>query len=470
MVFGGLRPQSGQYKFAGRFYLDVGTEDPSQRVIFVKDAEIRRRRLETDAACMSAGYFPLTSSMDGEEIMGQWLRYLQSIRSPQYYKDAILPEEAELTRRNAVLKECFQGLVDTKLAVYIVPPSYFLGDICDVFEKLNTTGTEVSTVDLIHSWLYADTAKSSQQPILLRDWMNDLGDTEGAVGWSSSKDRPELVAQIVTACYIASDLKPPPRRVGRGSTASVTTIKSGDLLAVPTEHWKLITANTQLIAEFLHDFQHVVAGGAFPYTQCPYPAVAAIYVALRWHSHSDHASLRNKPWGLTELNAIFKAFFWRNALSNRYDQGFLSKLGTDLRELRRLLDQRTQHDKIASWAAAVEKELIKYIHDTPQVVVPSKDSLIEELTNGRPVGASLRTYTLPMLGGVKSDLVDVRLIFVFQEERQLSYTISIPKHGADRLKAVRSGRSLILTLPNETGLTLSPTLCHLAACPITAGK
>lgn len=409
MVFGGLRPQAHQYKFAGRFYLDVGTDDPAQRVIFIKDAEIRRRHLETDAACMSAGFFPLTSSVDGEDIMGQWLRYLQSIRSPQYYKEGTLPEEAELNRRDAVLKDCFQGLVDTRLAVYIVPPTYFLGDICDVFEKLNTTGTEVSTVDLIHSWLYADTARSSQSPILLRDWMNDLGDMEGAVGWASSKERPELVAQIITACYIAADIKSPPRRVGRNSPSSITSIKSGDLLSVPTDHWRQVVANTPLIAQFLNDFQLVVAGGNFPYTQCPYPAVAAIYVALRWHAHFDHVRLSVKPWGRTELDALFKAFFWRNALSNRYDQGFLSKLGTDLKELRALLGKRAHYDKLASWGASVGDELAAYIHDTPQVVLPTKAALIDELTDGRPVGATLKTFTLPMLAGVKTDLVNASL-------------------------------------------------------------
>jgi hypothetical protein len=85
------------------------------------------------------------------------------------------------------------------------------------------------------------------------------------------------------------------------------------------------------------------------------------------------------------------------------------KLGTDLRELRRLLDSRTEYKKIADWGTSVEEQLASYIHDTPQVVLPSKEALIEELTDGRPVGASLRTFTLPMLAGVRTDLINASI-------------------------------------------------------------
>src|SRR5271166_2026685 len=55
MAFGGLRPNSNQFKFAGRFYLNVATSDPTQRVIFFRDAELKRRHLDNDAACIEIG-------------------------------------------------------------------------------------------------------------------------------------------------------------------------------------------------------------------------------------------------------------------------------------------------------------------------------------------------------------------------------------------------------------------------------
>src|SRR5690606_31383290 len=99
---------------------------------------------------------------------------------------------------------------------------------------LNTTGTKVSTVDLIHSWLYTDTSREARQPLSLRDWIDELGQLQGAIGWASRDDRPELIAQIVTASYIALTEKAAPRKVGRKQPTALTSVKAGDLLATPT--------------------------------------------------------------------------------------------------------------------------------------------------------------------------------------------------------------------------------------------
>jgi hypothetical protein len=271
--------------------------------------------------------------------------------------------------------------------------------------------------------------------------MDELGQQDGAVGWASSTDRPELVAQIATACYIAADNKAAPRRVGGDTSGTVSTIKSGDLLAVPTAHWHSITSNTQLLAEFLRDFQFVVAGGLFPYSSCPYPAVAALYVGLRWHHYFDRSAGGNKPWGRAELDALYRAFFWRNALINRYDQGFLSKLGTDLRELRTILDDRVLFDNINSWTSSAEPRLSKYLHDPSQAQLPTEDGLFDELTDGRPIGATLRTFTLPMIASIRTDLIDpdISLEYPIGEEAELHHIYpkawcSNSKSG--RLKAI----------------------------------
>jgi hypothetical protein len=325
--------------------------------------------------------------------------------------------------------------VNTKLAVYIVPPSYVLGEICDIFEKLNTTGTKVSTVDLIHSWLYSDTAKAGAGPILLRDWMDDLGQQDGAVGWASSTDRPELVAQIVTACYIALDRKPPPRKVGRSHSGTISSIKSGDLLGVPTEHWKNATTNTQLISEFLRDFQEVVAGGAFPYSACPYPASVSVYIGLRWHSYFEHAALVDRPWSRVEVDALFRAFFWRNALINRYDQGFLTKLGTDVKELRGILDVRPKFKTVAEWASAAAVDLSKYLHAPPNAALPHGETLFEGLTDGRPSGAAQKAYTLPMIAGAKVDLVDPSISLRFPSSEAVELHHIYPKAWCSNSKS-----------------------------------
>ena len=398
MAFGGLRAPDRRSRFAGRYYLNVCSQEPSKRVVFFKEADVQRRKLEIDANCVSAGLFPLSSNLDGEEVLPQWMRYLQALHNPVFYEGGMLPERDELDRRDEILKKCFEGLVGTKFAVYIVPETYHLGAICEIFETLNTTGTKVSTVDLIHSWLYSDTSRDDAK-ILLRDWIADLGQKDGAIGWASLEDRPELVAQIVTACYVALNTKPPARKVWGDVPPNISSLKADDLLAVPTLHWQNIIRNDDLLAEFLGDFQKAVAGGAFPYSSCPYPITAAIYVGLRWHAHFD---AEDRPWGRDDLDALFRAFFWRNALSNRYDQGFLTQLGADIKELKSMLSTRAGHTSARQWSGHIQDGLDRYMEG----VLPDHEQMIDLLTDGRQLGALQKALTLPMIGASREDLLD----------------------------------------------------------------
>lgn len=398
MAFGGLRASDGRNRFAGRFYLDVVTPDPSNRVVFLREAEIKKRNLLSDASCIGCGLFPLASSVEGEEVLAQWMRYLQALNNKDNYEGGVLPDEENLKRRDKVLKEAFEGLVGTKLAVYSVPESYGLADICEIFETLNTTGTKVSTVDLIHSWLVADTNDDPEGTLLLRDWIADFGQKDGAIGWSNPQERPELVTQIVTACYVAANSKPAPREVRGMGGPGISSVKAADLLATPTTHWKAAVANDDLLARALGDFQTVVADGYFPYTQCPYPVSAAIYVALRWHHHFD----RPKDWGREELDSLYRAFFWRNALSSRYDQGFLTKVSADLKLLKASLIRRSAFKSANEWALKAQADL----HEAMGGVVPTKEQLVEALTEGRQTGAFQKALTLTMIAGARGDFLD----------------------------------------------------------------
>jgi hypothetical protein len=420
MAFGGLRAHDGKYKYSGRYYLDVGTSNASKRVCYLKESEVRRRGLLTDANCVGDGLFPLASNNEGEEILPQWMRYIQAIRNPSFYPNGELPPVGELDRRDGILKRAFEGLVGTKLAVYVVPDTYHLAAICDIFETLNTTGTPVSPVDLIHSWLYSDTYNDPDGALLLRDWISDFGEKDGAIGWASELDRPELTAQIVTACYVALETKPDLRPVSGNIVTTITSIKSADLLATPTLHWKNIIHNDDLLAEFLGDFQNTVAGGYFPYSSCPYPVSAAIYVALRWHAHFDGPDERR--WGREDLDAVFRAFFWRNALSNRYDQGFLSQLGTDIKEIKSWLCRRADHPSANRWAIFVHGCMVEYM---PGLV--SKQTLVDWLSDGKQTGALQKTLILPMVAGAKRDLLDPTIKLSYPSTEQVELHHIYPK-------------------------------------------
>jgi hypothetical protein len=194
---------------------------------------------------------------------------------------------------------------------------------------------------------------------------------------------------------------------------TLTSIKAEDLLATPTIHWKQMVRDDSPLNQYLGDFQEVAAGGPFPYKECPYPVSAGIYVALRWHAGKESTA----GWGRDELNSLFRAFFWRNALSNRYDQGFLTQLGTDLSFLKELLGLRAKIGNVTEWAATVQKKLEDHMKDSP---LPTEEELYDKLTDGRPGGALQKAFSLPMIASVKKDLVDPQISLVYGSGGELA--------------------------------------------------
>ena len=415
IAFGGLRPRDGRLRFWGRFFLNVAEREEAKRIEFVREAEVLTRGLNSDAGAIGQGRFPMSSSNPDESLMQQWYRYSQAIRESSNYPASVLPDDEELERRNRILARSFEGMMQTKLAVNVVPPSYSLPEICEIFEVLNTTGTKVSTVDLIHSWLFSETA-TDESPILLREWMDRLGEQSGAVGWSSSTDRPELVAQMATAAYVSLESKPEPRAVGRSQPTRVASIKSGDLLATPTLHWKNIIADEQKLVCYLSGFQQCVSGGAFGWQACPYPATAAIYVGLRWHHGADVETTH--PWAVSDLDALFRSFFWRNALSSRYDQGFLTQLGADIAQLKRILNTRPEFASFDEWAVSADERLDTFMSK----LVPDSTEL-RDLYSGRQTGALQKALLLPIVARADRDLLspEVDISFPTRTDIQLHH-------------------------------------------------
>lgn len=398
LAFGGLRALSGVYRNAGRYFLDVCATDDTERVKFITEREVTRRNLSALKSAVSAGLFPLEVT-DPDAIFEQWMAYLQHIRDQDYYKDGILPTPAELERRNRILQNAFNGIIKTKIALYTVPQTYDLADICDIFETLNTTGTKVSTVDLIHSNIYSDTAAQAGGPTLLRETIDELGEFDGAVGWASSKDRPELIAQMVAATHVALETKPDARAIGGKKDYKISSVKSQDLLAVPASHWQNVFEESATFAGFLGGFQLAVAGGHFGMNQCPYPASAAIYVALRWYHQFERKF--SGEWKVQNLDHLFRAFFWRNTLSTRYDQGFLTQVGTDIREIKGFLHEAKVDEDIDHWRLRANAWLDDYIG--PAV---GSETVFEIITDGSEAGALRKSAQLLLYSRARFDVID----------------------------------------------------------------
>lgn len=457
MAFGGLRATDARRKFSGRYYLDVTHNDPSERVRYIPAAQVKANKYDQLATCIGAGLFPLATNHE-KGLMGQWMAYLQAIHDSANYPNGVLPEAEDLAQRNAILQQAFEGINETVLAVYIVPAEYTLGEICEIFETLNTTGTRVSTVDLLHSWLFNDTSKD-QDPILLRDWIEELAQFEGAAGWASKSNRPEIIAQTVTACYVVLDdpEKPQPRSVGGAKRqASVTALKAADLLATPAEFWREAVDSPKSLASYIGDFQKCVSGAYFPLVECPYPVTVAMYSALRWYM--DHDSRYSGQWSVGELDGLFRAFFWRNSLSGRYDQGFLSQSATDLKALKDLLFRRAKAENANSWASEANDFLSKNLGLTP----PLEDSVWQQLLQARPAGALGRALSLPVRTRPTVDLLEPGTKIGYPSEKPVELHHIYPqawcsnnRHGAlgDVLDPNKAEYDYVKSVANLTPLT-----------------
>ncbi|MBR9653525.1 DUF262 domain-containing protein [Thalassovita aquimarina] len=400
LAFGGLRAIDGKYKHSGRYFLNVAAEDPLDRILYKSEKEIQKDGLNIPATAIGKGLFPLWVD-DPDSIYSVWMDYTQKIGNPECYPSGQLPPQEEIQRRYQVLQKAFNGIINTKLAVYIVPKSQSLGEICEIFETLNTTGTKVSTVDLIHSWLYADTVGRGSQPILLRQEIDELGEYDGAVGWSSSKERPELIAQIAAAIHVALDNKPEPRSVSGAKVTRISSIKSPDLLAVPDRLWETFFDRKQDVAKFLGDMQEAVSGGRFSMNQCPYPASATIYMALRWYREFDAPKSVN--WDQQHLDNLFRAFFWRNAFSTRYDQGFLTKVGRDIADFKAFLGSNSSTN-FEDWKSVANTWLDKLIPTEGL-----KYEIDRSVSDGSLSGALRKAALLLLYTKSRKDVVDLSL-------------------------------------------------------------
>jgi hypothetical protein len=460
MAFAGFMPTFTSNKYCGRYFLNAAEADPLERVVFISRLQLQKRGLISEAAMIGAGLFPLASDKKDESVLRQWYRYAQEIQNPSNYPNSELPDEEELARRDAIVQSAFDGINDTRLAACVVPAKYDLGQICEIFETLNLTGMKVSTVDLINSWIYRETRDiSPNNAVEIREWIRELGELDGAVGWANAEKRPELIAQMVTACFVALDDspdKPRPRQVsGSRKVTRITSVKSPDLLATPAEHWLKIRAKQDDFAGFIDDFQTCVAGGSFAYDKCPYPISASIYIALRWHKQFDPLT-SHSMWEVDDLESLYKGFFWRNALATRYDQGFLTRLGTDLLFLKALLRRRGEYDSKSEWLKHCDEKLSTIID--PESIL-SKDGLQKLTTDGRPGGAIQSAILLPMIATVQRDIDGVEISPGSESQLELHHIFpsawcknNASGKLADLLDKDKSGRDLVNSIANTMPL------------------
>jgi hypothetical protein len=414
MAFGGLKIDLAKSQYNGSYFLHLDALDDDEWIKYYKEKEIDKLGFNTIANCLANGYLPLEVLPDGSgnrKIGSEWMTHLRKLISvDEIFPKNELPKQDVLDSRIARLTSATDGINKTRLATYELGPEFVLSDICEIFETLNQTGIRVSTADLLHTILFQKTANHTEQ-FNLRDWLDEIGQENGVRGWSSSTDKPERIAQFATTTYIAQVQKSPstlPK--GAGKTHTVSTIKAKDILATPTEHWVSLRDNETTFRDAISSFQHAVANGAFPANKCPYPSMAAIYVGLYWtksiENHKD-----DLKWTIEDLGVLFRSYFWRSALSQRFDQGMLSKVTADMTELRVILRGKSRFDNPSSWYKWASDELDKFIkpEDVPSRAIIRTWVLDGDIKGARSQAVRLLPLTGPNLDMVMHEVIDVTI-------------------------------------------------------------
>jgi hypothetical protein len=394
MVFGGLQSKSGQY--SGLWFLDLDAfagGDEAKMIVYKKQKEIEAENLNSVAACIQKGLIPFK---DFSRLNSD---YIPQIHNPAIYPVGGYPEELDRNRRSqhlAVLQNTFQLF---QIAVAVIPSSVGIGAVCDIFDVLNTTGTKVSTFDLIHNLLFQE----SKGIFLLRDKFDRY---EESVNFSRlcDEDRQAFLCQMVTGCFLLDER-------AKNQNEPILSIKSEDLMNTPLAFYSEFDRNLEKIDSYTSTLFSDVFKGDFLLREIPYPAQVVIYFSLRWHLEFR---LGANGYSAEELNKVFRAFFWRNTLTNRYDQGFLTQFGSDLHKLNLILLDSVKL-RGPDWSSAVNRELDKLFG--PQFQKKHVEDLKSLVKEGAVKGALGQGIRLLLNSSVKKDLVSNETLNRFTDEK-----------------------------------------------------
>jgi hypothetical protein len=386
MVFGGLHSRSDRFSYSGGWFIDIDamqTNDESKIVKYKKQSEINSDQLNTLTICVQKGLIPLKDF----DRLGT---YLASIHKPEIYPEGAFPSTHIREKREYITNRLLDNYKQFLIPIAEIPSSVDLGAVCEIFDVLNTTGTNVSTFDLIHNLLF----KYSGGKFLLKDQFKSLSDLKWFGNLCDDK-RQEYFNQVVTGCYLSE--KDPFRN--SNSSLRIESIKGKDLIDTPLQFYETIIQSSEKLNSYTEElFEHVLKG-QFRLSEIPYPVQIILYLSLRWY-----LSLNQMDDDQTkrELNKIFRAFFWRNTLSTRYDQGFLTQFAKDLEKLKSILiDNQSNRDN--EWARKINSQLDELFG--PDNKIRETSALIEIIKREDAKGALEQGLTLLINSKSTKDIV-----------------------------------------------------------------
>lgn len=383
MVFGGFKSKDGRYNYSGEWYIDLAAyiaDNDKNLVLYKKPNEIVSQDLNVLTVCVRKKIIPF-------KRFGFLSEYIAKVHDPATYPSDLYPSQEDRDKVVIALTK-LQKTYESFLIPYAeIPNTISLGDVCEIFDVLNTTGTRVSTFDLLHNLLFKDSSGTFN----LRDTFRACSELPKA-GMLCDDARQDFFCQLVTGSYCSIG--------GTGRDGKpVNSIKGPDLINTPLAFYQKIGASLDDFDRFSNDFLTEIVGVDAELAELPYPASIVLYFSLRWKMNVGLA-----PYSNDEVNRTFKAFYWRNVLANRYDQGFLTQFSADLKDLDRIISEAHSDFGNSSWIGKINSSLdLIFGSDSPSKTVGEvKENLLTEETRG----ALRQLYLLKIKSSTGHDIVD----------------------------------------------------------------
>jgi hypothetical protein len=456
IAFGGLYNSQSNHRFGGKFFIDLDSPQIEGSVRYKKLKFIKDNKLDDENTWKSTGLYPLNTCSRplinrlSNSNAGHWVAILQLVGG-----------DIKRTKR---VSEIIASAGNPVMAEMQLDGSLSLGEIADSFELLNTRGTPVSVVDILHSTMFEWFKTNHKKDWELRDWIESINEDTLSKGWGTDSRR-----QIILQFGVAIDLAASVRKLPRNPHTDIPeNIKAKDILNLNEEHWYDIDNDLDLFKESINKFQKCVLGRQFPEIDCPYPISASIYISLYWKLKKEKVN-----WSEKRLNQIFKAFFWSNALSEGYETDS-HRVPKDIKDIEELLSSFAGK-KDLPWKAAVNKWLLSSI----KLDFPTPD-IIQERLLGKTSGAMRQALQLPIKYLPNEDLVKPSENIVFPKAEGIQMHHIFPKQwvkdnptssafgkwatNKDKIKELRE------CIVNKTPLTANSNITWKSMSPSSAMK
>ena len=202
MAFGGLREVDARRNYSGGWFLNVDADpDGEQFIVYKLPKQIESEHLTTKPVCLAKALIPLADYKNFNVYSG-------NVNNPEFYPQGTLPSSEIRERRRSRLASFHERFLQFQIPIAELPDSVSLAEVCEIFDVLNTTGTKVSTFDLIHNLNFARTGGKFD----LRAIFESCQDEYAHLSMLCDSGRQEFFCQLVTACYF-SEAEPKARKI-----------------------------------------------------------------------------------------------------------------------------------------------------------------------------------------------------------------------------------------------------------------